>query len=85
MTIAMDKVNSIKDMYFNQHLSISKISEKCEIDWKTAKKYVLKSDFNEVQPTLAPIIGKRSKLLPFIETIDKWLLEDQKNHGKTNS
>ena len=52
-------------------LSYTKIGEKYNIDWRTAKRYAQ----NEHKPTYELTAPKRSKLDPYKPQIDEWLEE----------
>lgn len=76
--IGLEQISQIKEMYRNGD-SISSIAREMGIDWKTADKYVRKTDFND---TLKDHIrkAKASKLDPYKKEIDE-LLE---NEAKSN-
>ena len=72
----MDQVHTIRDLYYNQGLSLTDIAKKLNCDWRTVRKYVDQEDFNP--PVLKPEneISHESKLDPFKPLIDKWLMSD---------
>ncbi len=71
----MAKINNIRDEYFNKGLSISEIHRSTKHDHKTIRKYIAKENFNELPPIRAQ---RQTKLSPYYDVIDKWLLEDKK-------
>lgn len=75
--LAMDQIHHIRELFYEQGLNISEIANKMKMDWKTVRKYVDMTDFNDPEPMpeqkrLCP------KLDPFKEKIDEWLCEDKK-------
>ena len=69
----MPQQEYIKYLYEKEERSISEISDKVGINWRTAARYAKKDDWN-----CAQIKQKRSKpvMEPFSETVDVWILED---------
>ena len=65
--------NYIKHLNETEEISVTEISEIMDCDWRTAKKYANKEDWNA-------IIQKRARFSPVIDTvkeiIDTWLEED---------
>lgn len=78
MTTTMDQIHTIRQMYYEQDLNLSQISEKLGLDWKTVRKYVDKEDFNLPEPSKTALKKHTSKLDKYKETIDKWILDDKK-------
>lgn len=64
----------IKFLREHEGCSISEIAERMNVNWRTAKKYADKDDWNE---TVGKRIGRYPVLGPFLEIIDTWLLEDE--------
>ena len=71
--LAMDQIHLIRKLYYEQGLNISEIANETKTDWRTARKYVDMTDFNnpepmpvqkEICPILDPLndIYSRSKL-----------------------
>lgn len=75
--LTMDKIHDIRLRFFVKGENISQIANELELDWKTVRKYVDKTDFNEPTPT--PALQKQvcPKLDPYKPIIDKWLEEDK--------
>ena len=74
--LAMDQIHLIRKLYYEQGLNISEIANETKTDWKTVRKYVDMTDFNDpepipVQKELCPILN------PFKAKIDEWLIEDK--------
>lgn len=64
----------IKFLYENGDCSISEIARSLGINWRTAKKYATKDDWNE------PLRRRRKRhpvLGPYLDIIDTWLTEEQ--------
>ncbi len=64
----------IKFLYENGDCSISEIAKSLGINWRTAKKYAIKDDWNE------PLRKRRKRypiLGPYPDIIDTWLTEEQ--------
>lgn len=64
----------IKFLYENEGCSIQEIAETMGVNWRTAKKYAVKEDWND------PITKRKSQhpvLGPYLEAINTWLLEEQ--------
>ena len=78
MTTTMDQIHTIRQLYYEQGLNLSQISEKLGLDWKTVRKYVDKEDFNLPEPAGSASKQHTSKLDPFKKTIDSWILADKK-------
>lgn len=55
-------------------LSISEIKEKLNINWRTAKKYADKEDWNE---SVKKSERKSPVMDPYKEIVDTWLFEDK--------
>lgn len=77
--LTMEQVKFIKDLYERKGLSLRNIAKITGRDFKTVKKYVQKEDWNDA-PKEPP--KTKSKLDPFKETIDGWLLQDLKARPK---
>jgi len=71
--IDMTQVRSIRTMRNNGE-GISAISRALRVSEPTVRKYLKKDDFNSAPPIKE---ARPSKLDPFKETIDRWLLEDK--------
>ncbi|MGI6628972.1 MAG: IS21 family transposase [Bacillota bacterium] len=73
----MDKIHNIRFRFFMKGENISQIANAMQVDWKTVRKYVDMTDFNE--PALKPASEQRlcPKLDPYKPTIDKWLEDDK--------
>ena len=65
----------IKYLYENEDLSINQISESLDIDWRTAKKYALKDDWNQ---TIIPKTDSSCKVMTahFKDIIEVIIQED---------
>ena len=64
----------IKFLYENEEYSISEIARAMGVNWRTAKKYATKDDWNE------PVCRRKSRypvLGPYLDIIDTWLTEEQ--------
>ncbi|MBQ6489633.1 MAG: transposase [Solobacterium sp.] len=72
----MDQVHTIRDLYYNQGLSLTDIAKKLNCDWRTVRKYVDQEDFSPPEPVPKGKIQHESKLDPFKPLIDKWLIGD---------
>ncbi|QHZ55913.1 IS21 family transposase [Brevibacillus sp. NSP2.1] len=64
----------IKFLYENEDYSISEIARAMGVNWRTAKKYATKDDWNE------PVCRRKRRypvLGPYLDIIDTWLTEEQ--------
>jgi transposase len=64
----------IKFLYENEDYSISEIARNMGINWRTAKKYATRNDWNEPlqrRKKRYPVLG------PYLDIIDTWLTEEQ--------
>lgn len=77
MSVTMDQIHRIREMYYQQDKNISMIASETGYDWKTVKKYVDMENFNEPSPAASSNEGHESKLDPFKAQIDEWLQADQ--------
>jgi transposase len=75
----MDDIHFIKQLYERKGLNYAEIARETGYDYRTVKKYVLMDDFNNIKKEKEP---KGSKLDPYKEIIDSWLLEDMNNRRK---
>lgn len=78
MSTAMDQIHRIRELFYMQGFNISEIAIQLNLDWKTVRKYVDKSDFNLPAPKSADENKFCPKLDPFKHVIDGWLEEDLK-------
>ena len=74
----MDQIHTIRDLYFNQGLTLAEIARKLNCDWKTVRKYVDQEDFSPPVPRPESEMVHVSKLDPFKPIIDQWLMDDKK-------
>ena len=75
--LTMDKIHDIRFRFFMKGENISQIANAMQVDWKTVRKYVDMTDFNEPAPKPASEQHLCPKLDPYKPTIDKWLEEDK--------
>ena len=78
--LTMFQIHGIREGYFSQHLSITEIAKAVGVDWKTAKKYIVKDDFNKPSPSSKK--PRASKLDPFKPLIDSWIEGDERMKAK---
>ncbi|MCR5475744.1 MAG: IS21 family transposase [Lachnospiraceae bacterium] len=76
--LAMDKVYSIRQLYYEQGKSIAEIIEETGHDRKTIVKYLDQTDFNLQEPEPEDPEAICPKLDAFKPVIDGWLMEDRK-------
>lgn len=76
--IAMDKINHIRQLFYEQGLDIPAIIAETGHDRKTIVKYLDMTDFNLPEPEPSDPEAICPKLDRFKPIIDSWLLEDQK-------
>jgi len=76
----MAQVDSIREMFFEKGMTYARIADETGFDVKTIKKYINMDDFNRPTPEVRS--EKPSKLDPFKETIDQWLIADKLEHKK---
>jgi len=72
--LTMAQIDYIKHLREEDKLSISKIAEKLEINWRTAKKYADRDpdSLNSKRRRRRPVMG------PYTNIVDAWLAEDMK-------
>lgn len=75
--VTMDQIHRIRDLYYGQGKSFTEIAGIEDLDWRTVRKYVDMTDFNEAPPK-PDNEDHPSKLDSFKPLIDKWLTEDKK-------
>ncbi|MCF8011052.1 MAG: IS21 family transposase [Clostridiales bacterium] len=77
--LAMAQLEYIKFLRNEEGLSINTIAKKMNVNWRTAKKYADRENWNiEVRhrKKTYPVLG------PYLDIIDTWLLEDQRRPKK---
>ena len=74
----MDQIHRIRQLYFEQGLNFAEIAATLNLDWRTVRKYVDMEDFNLPEPVPEKEHLHESKLDPYKETIDSWLIADKK-------
>ena len=74
----MDKINHIRQLFYEQDLDIPAIIAETGHDRKTIVKYLDMTDFNLPEPEPSDPEAICPKLDRFKPIIDSWLLEDQK-------
>ena len=74
--LTMDQVHTIRDLYYNQGLSLTDIAKKQQCDWRTVRKYVDQEDFSPPISLSESNVPHESKLDPFKPLIDEWLIGD---------
>lgn len=75
--LAMDQIHHIRELFYGQGLNISEVANKMKMDWKTVRKYVDMTDFNDPEPVQTPK-EVCPTLNPYKGKIDEWLTEDKK-------
>jgi len=75
--LTMDKIHDIRFRFFVKGENVFQIAKVLQLDWKTVRKYVDMTDFNEPAPKPASEQSFCPKLDPYKPTIDKWLEEDK--------
>ena len=76
--LAMDKIHSIRQLYYEQGKTIPEIITETGHDRKTITKYLDMTDFNAPEPVTPDPEGICPKLEPYKSLIDTWLMEDKK-------
>lgn len=76
--IAMDKVHSIRQLFYEQEKSVSAIAAETGHDRKTISKYLDMTDFNTPEPKKEDPENMCPKLDAYKPLIDQWLLDDRK-------
>ena len=59
---SMDQVHTIRELYYNQGLTMTEIAEKVGCNWKTVRKYIDKEDFSPPKPIPESEVVHESKL-----------------------
>ena len=75
-----DRVNSIREMFFEKGMNYADIARVTGHDVKTVKKYIYMENFNEPLPK--PVRKRRSKLDRYKIEIDSWLEADKQERKK---
>lgn len=78
MTMSMEQIHRIKKLQLQQK-GPYQIAKELQIDPKTVRKYMEQEDFSPQAPVTET---RSSKLDPYKETIEAWLLEDEQNRYK---
>lgn len=76
--LTMDQIHHIRDLYYNQGLTLEEVAAKVGCNWKTVRKYVDQEDFSQPKPQPDKEQMHESKLDEYKPLIDKWLAEDKK-------
>ena len=76
--IAMDKVHSIRQLFYEQGKSVSAIAAETGHDRKTISKYLDMTDFNIPEPKKEDPDHMCPKLDAYKPLIDQWILDDRK-------
>ncbi len=76
--LTMDEIHDIRIRFFMKGENISLIARELQLDWKTVRKYVDMTDFNEPIPKTAAEKRLCPKLDPYKPFIDQWLEDDKK-------
>lgn len=69
--LTMEEIHNIRDLFFRQGKSISKIARILKYNWRTFRKYVDMEDFNLKNPHYRKKSSRKSKLEPFKGKIDE--------------
>jgi len=80
--LSMTSIDEIRRMYFDLGMKISEIERKSEHDRKTIRKYISETDFSSGDQKQKSNETKVSKLDPYKEAIDNWLIEDKRYRKK---
>lgn len=75
--LTMDKIKDIRFRYYVKGEKLAQIAGTLQLDWKTVRKYIDMTDFNEPDPKPTSEQLFCPKLDPYKMTIDKWLTEDK--------
>jgi len=70
----MDQVHTIRELYYNQGLTMAEVAEKVNCNWKTVRKYIDQEDFSPPKPVPESEVIHESKLDPYKPIIDQWLI-----------
>ena len=73
--LAMDQIHRIRELFYQQDLTLSDIAKAVGCDRRTIRKYVDMEDFNSKPPE--PEEASKSKLNKYKPTIDEWLISDR--------
>lgn len=74
----MDQIHHIRQLFYEQDKNLSEIVRETGLSWKTVRKYVDMTDFNQPEPEPASEQLFCPKLEPFKPLIDQWLEDDKK-------
>lgn len=76
--LTMDQIHRIRELYYQQGMSMAEIAKQMHCDWRTVRKYLDQEDFSPKQPKPASEEVHTSKLDPYKPKIDEWLRNDKK-------
>ena len=71
----MDQVHTIRELYYNQGLSMAEVAEKVGCNWKTVRKYIDQEDFSPPKPVPESEVVHESKLDTFKPITTALILE----------
>ena len=74
----MDQIHHIRQLYYEQGLSVTEVAKTVGCNWRTAQKYIDMEDFSPPVPVPQEEVTHESKLDPFKTLIDSWLADDKK-------
>ena len=74
----MDQIHHIRQLYYEQGLTVTDVAKTIGCSWRTAQKYIDMEDFSSPIPTPQEEVIHESKLDPFKSLIDSWLTADKK-------
>jgi transposase len=74
----MDQIHHIRQLFYEQGLSVTDVAKTVGCDWRTARKYIDMEDFSPPAPLPESEVSHKSKLDPFKPLIDQWLEDDKK-------
>ena len=73
----MDQIHHIRQLYYEQGLSVTEVAKTVGCNWRTAQKYIDMEDFSPPVPVPQEEVTHESKLDPFKTLIDSWLADDK--------
>ena len=73
----MDQIHHIRQLYYEQGLSVTEVAKIVGCNWRTAQKYIDMEDFSPPVPVPQEEVTRESKLDPYKPLIDSWLADDK--------
>jgi transposase len=74
----MDQIHHIRQLFYEQGMNVTEVAKTVGCNWRTAQKYIDMEDFSPPAPSPPEEVKQESKLDPYKQLIDSWLVSDKK-------